>query len=173
MPVPPRFAAAVALLNVKPGDTVLEVGGGTGISAALICSRLDGGRLDGGRLIALDRSATATARTVDRNRDHVADDRLEALTAALRDLDGHDDTVDRALALNVNAFWTGPADAELEVLRRVLRPGGFVVLAWTRNGPQPGSRIVEAARDGLARHRFTDIEAIADPHLIGVTARNG
>lgn len=166
MPVPPRITAAVALLDVQPRDTVLEVGGGTGVSAGLICSRLDGGRL-----IALDRSAKATARAVERNPDHAVSRRLEVVVGALGDLDGRDETVDRALALNVNVFWTGSADAELEVLRRVLRPGGLVVLAWSGNGPQQGSRIVEAATDGLGRHGFTDIEEIDDPHLIGVTAR--
>ena len=111
MPVPARFTAAVALLDVQPGDTVLEVGGGTGVSAGLICSRLDGGRL-----IAVDRSAKATARIVDRNPDHVAEGRLEAVTAALDNLDVPAGSVDRALALNVNVFWTGSADAELEVI---------------------------------------------------------
>jgi ubiquinone/menaquinone biosynthesis C-methylase UbiE len=160
------------VLDVQPGDTVLEVGGGTGVSAGLICSRLDGGRL-----IALDRSAKATARTVERNRDHVAEGRLEAVTGALAELTkltgqaGQAGSMDRALAVNVNVFWTGSADAELEVLRRVLRPGGLVVLVWGAGGPQSASRIVAPTADGLLRHGFTSVAAIYDRHLVGVTAR--
>ena len=43
---------------------------------------------------------------------------------------------DKAFAVNVNVFWTGPAEAELDVLRRVLRPGGIVHLVY--EGPPSG-----------------------------------
>jgi precorrin-6B methylase 2 len=165
VPVPPRITAAVELLDPQPGDVVLEVGGGTGVSAGLIC-----GRLDSGVLIALDRSAKATERTVARNPEHLAAGRLEVLTGTLADFTGRDATVDRALALNVNAFWTGPADAELEALRRALRPGGVVVLAWDAGGPQATSRIVLPVRAALVRHGFRAVSAIEDSHLVGARA---
>ncbi|MDV3223337.1 MAG: class I SAM-dependent methyltransferase [Intrasporangium sp.] len=165
MPVPPRIAAAVEVLDPQPGDVVLEAGGGNGVSAQLICSRLGAGRL-----IALDRSAVATQRTLARNAEHAEAGRLEAVTGSLGDLRGRDATVDRALTVNVNVFWTSPADAELEALRRVLRPGGLVVLAWGAEGPQPAARIVDAVTTGLDRHGFTAVASIDDPRLVGLTA---
>jgi protein-L-isoaspartate O-methyltransferase len=166
VPVPARITAAVDLLDPQPGDVVLEVGGGTGVSAALICARLDGGRL-----IALDRSPTATARTLHRNPEHVAAGRLEAVTGALGAVKVPVATVDRALAVNVNAFWTGPADVELEALRSALRPGGLVVLAWGANGPQPISRIADPTVAGLVRHGFSEVAAVERVDLVGVTGR--
>ena len=164
--VPARMVAAVDLLGPQPADAVLEVGGGSGVSAALIC-----GRLGSGRLVALDRSSVAGRRNARRNADHHAAGRLEILTGELADLDEGIGPFDRALALNVNAFWTGPADAELAALRRVLKPGGLVVLAWGGGGPQRPSRIVDAATAGLVRHGFLGLEPIRDPRLVGVTAR--
>ena len=159
------MGAAVDLLGPQPADAVLEVGGGSGVSAALIC-----GRLGSGRLVALDRSSVAGRRNARRNADHHAAGRLEILTGELADLDEGIGPFDRALALNVNAFWTGPADAELAALRRVLKPGGLVVLAWGGGGPQRPSRIVDAATAGLVRHGFLGIGPIRDPRLVGVTA---
>jgi len=168
VPVPPRITAAVELLDPQPGDTVLEVGGGTGVSAGLICDRLHGGRL-----IALDRSAKATARTVERNPEHVEAGRLEAVTGPLAELarlTGQVGSVDRALAVNVNAFWTGPADRELTALHGALRPGGLVVLAWGADGPQSTTRLVEPTAEGLRRYGFCAVAAIDHPHVVGVTA---
>lgn len=164
--VPARMVAAVDLLGPQPADAVLEVGGGSGVSAGLIC-----GRLGSGRLVALDRSSVAGRRNARRNADHQAAGRLEILTGELADLDEAAGPFDRALALNVNAFWTGPADAELAALGRVLKPGGLVVLAWGSGGPQRSSRIVDPAIAGLVRHGFLGIEPIRDPRLVGVTAR--
>lgn len=41
---------------------------------------------------------------------------------------------DAAFAVNVNLFWTGPADLELAVLARVLRPGGRLHLLYDSPG---------------------------------------
>ena len=166
MPVPPRIAAAVDVLDVRPGDSVLEVGGGNGVSARLICARIGHGQL-----VALDRSAVASQRNSARNADHVAAGRLIVRTGALADFDGHDRAFQRVLALNVNAFWTGPADAELAALHQLMQLDGVLVLAWGAEGPQREARIVDAATAGLGRHAFGDIEPIRDPRLVGVTAR--
>ena len=66
------MVAAVDLLGPQPADAILEVGGGSGVSAALIC-----GRLGSGRLVALDRSSVAGRRNAKRNTDHLAAGRLE------------------------------------------------------------------------------------------------
>jgi protein-L-isoaspartate O-methyltransferase len=126
--VPDRHAWAVERLDPRPGERVLEIGCGPGVAAALVCERLG----DAGRLTAIDRSATAVERTRRR---------LGAVHAVVEqtDLAGFDapaGSFDKAFAVNVNVFWTGRAEAELEVLRAVVRPGGVIALVY--EGPPSG-----------------------------------
>jgi SAM-dependent methyltransferase len=123
-----RHAWAVEQLDPQPGDRILEIGCGPGVAAALVCERLGGG----GRLTAIDRSATAVERTRRRLGSGPA-------TVEQTDLAGFDapaSSFDKAFAVNVNVFWTGPAEAELEVLRTVVRPGGVIALVY--EGPPSG-----------------------------------
>jgi cyclopropane fatty-acyl-phospholipid synthase-like methyltransferase len=56
--VPQRIRWAVEALAIEPGDRLLEIGGGPGVAASLICEQLTRGHL-----LLLDRSATAIERT--------------------------------------------------------------------------------------------------------------
>lgn len=81
--VPERVRRAVDVLDVQPNDRLLEIGPGPGVAAALI-----GERLAEGRLVAIDRSAVAVRRTIERNRAHVAAGRIEVLQTSIEDFDG-------------------------------------------------------------------------------------
>lgn len=130
MRVPPRLAAAVALVDPAPDARVLEVGCGRGVAAALLLERLPDGHYTG-----LDRSATATAATAARIADAVASGRAVVHTTALAD---HTPApADVALAVNVNAFWTGPARRELAVLATALGEDGVLHLVHGDDGGAP------------------------------------
>src|SRR3979490_3360537 len=64
--VPDRVRWAVDRIDPMPDSPLLEVGCGPGGAAELICPRLTTGRLT-----AIDRSATATARTSARNAHYI------------------------------------------------------------------------------------------------------
>ena len=81
--VPERVRRAVDVLDVQPNDRLLEIGPGPGVAAALI-----GERLAEGRLVAIDRSAVAVRRTIERNRAHVAAGWIEVLQTSIEDFDG-------------------------------------------------------------------------------------
>jgi SAM-dependent methyltransferase len=125
---PDRIAWAVELLDPQPGDRILEIGCGPGVAAALVCERL----ADTGHLTAIDRSATAVART----RRRLGTGRATVLQTDLAGFEAPADSFDKAFAVNVNLFWTGPGDAELAALRAVVRPGGVIRLVY--EGPPAG-----------------------------------
>lgn len=118
--------AAVEHLDVRPADHILEIGGGRGLAAALICARLDGGRL-----VGIDRSATATAAAAAHNADAVAAGTARFLTLALEDADPAGlGRFHKVFAVNVNLFWVRPAQRELRLIGNLLWPGGRLVLCY-------------------------------------------
>ena len=69
--IPDRVRWAVEQLRLQPDERVLEIGGGPGAAAELLCSQLAQGRL-----LGLDRSATAIERARRRNQAHLDSGRL-------------------------------------------------------------------------------------------------
>ncbi|MGH9223126.1 MAG: hypothetical protein ACRD2W_04940 [Acidimicrobiales bacterium] len=63
----------------------------------------------------------------------------------------------------MNVFWTSPAEAELTVLTRVLRPHGVLHLAY-----DSGRDVSAAVAANLQRHEFTT-EIRRNAGLLGVT----
>ncbi|WP_165825803.1 class I SAM-dependent methyltransferase [Actinomycetospora cinnamomea] len=160
MQVPPRLAAAVALADPAPDARVLEVGCGRGVAAALLVERLSAGHYTG-----IDRSATATAATAARITDAVAAGRATVRTEELAD---HVPTpTDVALAVNVNAFWTGPARRELAVLASALGAEGVLHLVYGDDGGKaPRTDVVDRLRGHLDAAGF--VADVATPELRGV-----
>jgi cyclopropane fatty-acyl-phospholipid synthase-like methyltransferase len=169
--VPERIAWAVELLRVQPDDQILELGCGPGVAAALVAEQLAAGD---GRLVAIDRSATAVERARARTAPHVAAGRVELRQVDVADFRSEPRQFDTAFAVNLNVFWTSPADAELRVLAAVLRPGGNLHLVY--EGP-PGSGAPEvgpAIATRLEHHGFaTEITDHGGPsgRLVCVTGR--
>ena len=139
-PVPTRISWAVDVLDLRPTDRVLEIGCGPGVAASLVCARITQGSMT-----AIDRSPTAIARTRARNTDHLPSGRLTLQQATLAEFRS-DQPFDKALALNVNVFWTTPAEAECRTLRAVLAPDGVVQLVY--DGPGDSAERVAATLRG-------------------------
>jgi len=129
----------VDVLGVLPGERVLEIGCGRGVAIGLVCEAADGVRV-----VGVDRSPAAIAAAEARNLALVRSGRVRLVTAALADA-SLDERFDRVFAVNVNAFWLGPA-RELAAVRRVLAPGGRLYLFY--EPPSPAQ--LERAADGCA-----------------------
>ena len=162
---PVRIAWAVDLLDPAPDDRVLEIGCGPGVAASLVADRL----VDG-TITAIDRSPTAVARARARNLHHVQSGRLALEQAALAEFRS-DRPFDKAFAVNVNVFWTTPAEAECEALRALLAPHGVVYLVYA--GPEGTGRDesgVVAAHLG-AQGFTTAVLRGPQPSLVCITGR--
>jgi SAM-dependent methyltransferase len=149
--IPERLTWAVRKLGPRPRDEVLEIGCGTGVAASLLCERLGAGRLT-----AIDRSAAMVAAARRRNRACIAAGRAVIRRMALADADFDPDSFDRAFAVHVNVFWLRPA-AELEVLRRILRPRGVLSLVYQPPAASQIAKIAEACSGFLRAHGFADL----------------
>lgn len=168
--VPERLHWAVGLLAPKPGESVLEIGGGTGVSAGLLLDRLGGGAY-----LGLDRSPTATTAAGDRHADAVAAGRAAFRRGDVETADLPAAAFDAILAVNVNLFWTSDPSSVLERMRAWLRPGGRVALVWEPPGASRADQIaelvppaLEAAGYAVTLHRATP--ATGAP-LVGVLGR--
>jgi SAM-dependent methyltransferase len=130
--IPDHVRWAVDLLAPDAHDRVLEVGSGPGAAVELVCDVLDGGSM-----VAVDRSPVAVHRIAERAATHRWSGRLRVVHSGLADLTVEAGSFDLAFTLDVNTFWTGPATAELAVLRDALRPGGRLAILY---GPGLSSR---------------------------------
>jgi SAM-dependent methyltransferase len=168
--VPKRLQWAVQSLDISPNDEILEIGSGPGVSVSLVCERLATGRIT-----AIDRSALAIQRATKRNANHVAAGR-----AVFQHLDVADvDLVRRALtgqhfdkvfAVNVNLFWVRPADAEVQLIKDLLRPGGVLQLVYETPSKEQTSRVAKAVTAALANRGFaTAVTTASSPPLLCIT----
>lgn len=147
--VPERLAWAVDLLAPAPGEAVLEIGQGNGLSTGLILDRLPHGRY-----LGLDRSATATAAAAQRHADAVAAGRATFITSDVTAADLPAASFDVVLAVNVNLFWTVDPSATLERMRAWLRPGGRIGLIWEPPGEVRAAEIAERVPPALEAAGF-------------------
>jgi len=154
--VPERLRWAVDVLQVQPHQHLLEIGCGAGVAAGLIADRLTTGWLT-----AIDRSATAIERATKRNTDHLSAGRLELVMTDLASFRPHGASFDTVLAMNVNLFWTTPADKEWQVLADSIVPGGSLFLFY---GYGPGDPTNGRDLDAVLNERgyLATVEAAPD-----------
>ena len=111
----PGRKAVINRMHCQPGERILEVGVGTGLSLPLYPS--------GVQVTGIDISEAMLARA----RARAARDQLEQVTALLRmdaeHMDFRDDRFDKVVAMYVVSVVPSPAQLVAE-MRRVCRPGG-------------------------------------------------
>jgi SAM-dependent methyltransferase len=160
MDVPDRVRWAVALLDPRPGQRILELGCGPGVAAEAVCAR-------GAAVLALDRSATAVSRTAVRCAGYLDAGLLEVRQGTLADL--ADDRFDAAFAVDVNLFWRRSPAAELAVLHRVLCPGGMLHVCFGAGGPQGPERLTVPVAAALRAAGFAAVRVRVEAEGLAVS----
>ena len=139
------IGTALELLALEADHTVLELGCGTGD----ILSRM-AARVLRGRAVGVDTSDVMLRHARRRNRVF-----LERGRAELQRINGGslaslgEEAFDRVLGVHVVYFWSEPSK-QLEEIRRVLRPGGSLVLAFR---PCGGAGSQSPCLDGASLER--------------------
>jgi ubiquinone/menaquinone biosynthesis C-methylase UbiE len=118
-----RSRWAVALLDVRPGDRVLEIGFGPGVAIAELA------RAGAGHVCGVDHSAVMLRQASKRNAAAIRAGRVTLVNASVDRLPpALDGPFDAILAVNSLGFWPAPAE-RLAELRGRLAPGGRVAIA--------------------------------------------
>ncbi len=115
--------AALDALDIRPGDSVIEIGCGPGVALREALRRVG----KGGFVAGIDQSATAAHYAAHSVHSHVLKGRAITMRAGADDLPFRDSFFDRAFAVNTFQFWPDPARA-LREIARVLAPGGRLVI---------------------------------------------
>lgn len=164
-PVPDRIRHAVDALDVAPDARVLEAGCGTGVAADLVCRRVPDGHVT-----ALDRSASAVARAERRLRRWADAGVCDVVERELAAFHGDGRPYDAVLAIDVNAFWVGPAEAEVARLVDLVADDGVVHLWYDAPPGRDPRDLGERAADALRAGGFGAELALVDG-LAHVVAR--
>jgi SAM-dependent methyltransferase len=148
---------AVGLLDVRPTDTVLEIGFGPGIAIGEIAARATGGRVCG-----LDHSPVMLRQATRRNRAAVGVGRVDLRCGSVDDpdaLDGFGVKFDKVLAVNVVGIWSDPV-GRLRDVHEVVAPGGTIAVVTQPRCPGATAATSAKAAETVAEHLtaagFTD-----------------
>ncbi|MEM5436924.1 class I SAM-dependent methyltransferase [Paraburkholderia diazotrophica] len=133
----PCAAWAIGLLDVRASDRVIEIGFGPGVGIQLLAQQATAGKIAG-----VDPSPEMVTQAAARNAQAIARGRVDLREGSAERLPFEDDTFDKALAINSMQVWPDPA-AGLAELRRVMKPGATLALAFTIHSGQQQSGLVE------------------------------
>ena len=154
MNVPERLTWAADLLDVQPSDKVLEIGCGSGVLAALICTRLVEGRM-----VGIDRSATMITAATKKNRQHIADGRARFLPVALKDAAFPGELFNKVVAVNVNVFWLRP-EKELAAIHALLAPKATLYLVYQPPSADKTQQVAAQVRQHLESNGFSVMDIL-------------
>jgi ubiquinone/menaquinone biosynthesis C-methylase UbiE len=128
---------ATALLDVQPSERVLEVGFGPGVGIELLARSAAAGWVAG-----IDPSAEMVEQARARNAHAIGAGRVALRQGSVERLPFENSTFDKAVAINSMQVWSD-AVGGLREIHRVLKPGGSVVLSFTRHSGQAQEGVTE------------------------------
>jgi SAM-dependent methyltransferase len=117
-----RARWTLSLLDVQPGDRVLEVGFGPGLAIELVSKIVTQGFIAG-----IDHSDEMVKHATRRNSSGVHSGRIVLTQASASNPPVFDAPFDKIFTINSIHFWNDPV-ACLENLRKLLRPGGVIAV---------------------------------------------
>jgi SAM-dependent methyltransferase len=135
---------AVELLDVQPGDHVIELGCGPGVAIAALAARATNGLV-----VGVDHSKVMISQARRRNAAAVRVGRVRLVTAPVERLSTPGGPFDAALAVNSVGFWPETRD-RLREIGALLRPGGRIALVSQPRCPGATAATSAAAGDELA-----------------------
>jgi ubiquinone/menaquinone biosynthesis C-methylase UbiE len=156
----------IAAMMVQPGDHILDIGCGSGLSIALLAPLVPNGSVSG-----IDPSAVMIDRARARNCKQIAAERAMVMVASVEQLPFIENTFDAVMSVHTLYFWADINFALAEIAR-VMRSNGRLVLAF-RTGANPAAiasfpgevynfRSMAEITDAAAQAGFVDCDTTPD-----------
>ena len=139
------------LMDVQPGDNVLEVGFGNGANIELLAQRASKGHVVGAEI-----SETAIAMASKRNANAISEGRVKLYRAAGGALPFDDGAFDKACTVATMYVIADPSAVFREIYR-VLKPNGLAAVTFPVR--EKFMRFKPAQTEGFYLHELTDLEA--------------
>jgi ubiquinone/menaquinone biosynthesis C-methylase UbiE len=117
-----RNRRTIELLEIQPGDRVLEIGFGPGLAIEMAA-----GLATRGKIVGIEHSDVMLRQASRRNRAAIAASRVELVLASASALPTFDEPFDKVMATNVHHFLDDPV-AALRQWFVATRPGGTVAI---------------------------------------------
>jgi len=140
---------AIRALDCSPGDTILDLGCGSGPAVKVLA-----GQAGQGLILGIDHSETMLAQALRHNRHAIRQGRIHLLRGRIDALPWRDNTIDRILAVHVVYF---AGEAGVREARRILRPGGRIVIVATDRSAMARWQFAQPST-----HELFDVRGLAD-----------
>jgi SAM-dependent methyltransferase len=108
------------LMDLKPSDTILEIGFGNGKFLPMLTERVH-------LVVGIDFSEDMVREAAENNVTAIATGRLELQQASISSIPFPDSTFDKVCTINTLYFWPDPLN-DLAEVKRVMKPGGSLYL---------------------------------------------
>lgn len=152
-----RNAWTVELLNIQPGDRVLEIGCGPGLALEMCAARVGDGRV-----VGLDHSQTMIDQALARNARFIEAGCVELILGGLDDLHKLNGPFDKVLSANVAQFFPDRTQAYRAIFD-VMAPGGMIATTYQprhKNAQASDAvRFADDVREQMIAAGFCDIRA--------------
>jgi ubiquinone/menaquinone biosynthesis C-methylase UbiE len=135
----------VALCNITEGQTILNIGSGSGISAAYLAKNYKC------KVKGVDILPGMVAKAQIWAREKGLSDRLEFRVADARELPFEDNTFDALIAESVNTF-IPEREIAMREYRRVVKPGGYIGFNEAIWAKEPSNSIAEIINETTNQH---------------------
>jgi ubiquinone/menaquinone biosynthesis C-methylase UbiE len=122
----------VDLLEVRPGDHVLEIGFAHGKAIEMIASRASEGLVAG-----VDPSETMIKLGSRTNERFIQSGRVELKLGSISEIPYEGGRFDKVYTVNTAYFWPSPEE-DLKEMRRVLKDGGILMVSFRGRGARRG-----------------------------------
>lgn len=145
----------VDLLDIAPGDEILEVGYGPGLAAGWAAKKLETGHLFG-----IDHSETMRRQATKRNRRWIEKGRMSLQCGNVFDLPHDAGHFDKVYSANVAQFWDDP-ERVFALLRDHMKTGGTIATTFMPRNKQAS----KADAEGFAVHLSQAVRQAGFEHI--------
>jgi ubiquinone/menaquinone biosynthesis C-methylase UbiE len=120
------YRYAIALLNIQPTDTVLDIGFGNGHLIKKLLKK------DLKKIYGIEISSDMVNVASSKNKKAIAKGKVELVAASVEQIPYQDASIDKICTINTLYFWKNTSQAFSEI-RRILKPNGiFLNIVYTK-----------------------------------------